>query len=66
MTQVITNVADKITFGKKHKGKEFIDVARHDPGWVAWAIDNDAIDLDEEIHQWWDHFTSGQAKSGRY
>jgi len=29
-----------IPFGKKHKGHKLVDVAKSDPGWITWGLEN--------------------------
>ena len=46
---------DKLTFGK-YKGYAIREVIRKDPDYVAWACDEDIIELDEEA-EWLLDFT---------
>ena len=43
---IITKVDDKIVFAiGKYKGREFMDVARSDAGYIKWIMTNDDFDI---------------------
>ncbi len=48
MKQRYLRLDDTIEFGK-HKGADVEDLIDDDPGWLAWAYENDVVEFDSEV-----------------
>lgn len=44
----ILGLDDEFTFGK-HRERQVEDVIEDDPSYIAWLVENDKVEFDEEV-----------------